>query len=137
MELKSQAKNTDMELKKYVFDEMDKRGWTPAELSRRSGISQTKITNIKKGKSVNAKNLCLILRAFGVFDPKKEISEVCGYGLPKNILDFIPNIEKYIEMLSIAIENEDYNLLLSITNSIFNGIQKKINRIQKDLKKMG
>ena len=119
-----------MELKKYIFDEMEKRGWTPAELSRRSGISPSKITNIKNGKSVDAKNFYLILKAFGVFDPKKEISEVCGYGLPKNILDFIPNIEKYIEMLSIAIEDEDYNLLLSITNSIFKSIQKKVNEIQ-------
>lgn len=70
MEFKSQGKISDMELleiKEYIFNEIKKRGWKQADLAKKSGVTPSKLTNLKKGHDISGKNLYLILKTFGFF----------------------------------------------------------------------
>ena len=56
-------------------------------------------------------------------------------GVPKSVKDFLPNFETLLNGLFLAVENEDFNLLLAINNAIHNEIQENVYYARKNLTK--
>lgn len=52
--------------KKIIFDKINEKGMTIRQLSQKTGLSQTAISNFKAGNDIRLKNLLEILRALGV-----------------------------------------------------------------------
>ena len=62
-----------MEIKNFIFDEMRRHDWTPAELARRSGVPPGKFSNLKDGRGITAYNFYKILKAFRILPLSKEM----------------------------------------------------------------
>lgn len=63
-----------MEFAQWLKDEMDKRGFTKYELSKRSGVHQTTIAGWLDGKKPQREKIDMIRTAFSEFDEKSPLT---------------------------------------------------------------
>jgi transcriptional regulator with XRE-family HTH domain len=60
-----------MDFKVWLAQELDRRGWSHAEMGRRSGVAQTTISNVISGNRAPGPDLCrAIARALGESEEK-------------------------------------------------------------------
>jgi transcriptional regulator with XRE-family HTH domain len=60
-----------MDFKVWLAQELDQRGWSHAEMGRRSGVAQTTISNVISGNRAPGPDLCrAIARALGESEEK-------------------------------------------------------------------
>jgi transcriptional regulator with XRE-family HTH domain len=61
----------------WIFAELDKRGWRPADLAHRAGLSTGSLSNILSGNRKAGPDVCnAIARAFG--EPPEKVFRLAG-----------------------------------------------------------
>lgn len=91
------------EFSSFVYQQLNDRGWSQNELSRRSGMSSTAISEVLTGKRSPGKNFCIaISRAFRI--PREIVFEKAGILLPSSDNPVIT------EIISLVKELDESNL---------------------------
>lgn len=128
MELSSQAKNPDSELWEMVYSEMTRLGWSAADLARQSGVSPSKLSNLKNGRSVSAKNLFLILKALKIIHNKRRGSPPTPIPV-KNSTEYQELLNKYVDVLE---ENRE---LKEHSDYLERGGEAKVSKMKRPARK--
>lgn len=87
-----------MDFKAWLAQELDRRGWSHAEMGRRAGVAQTTISNVISGNRDPGPALCrAVAKALG--ETEEKVFRLAG------LLSPLPNTED--EMLAEIIEMID------------------------------
>lgn len=115
-----------MDFGKWLQDELEKRGWGQAELSRRSGIPTGHLSRVVNGSRNPGPELCIsIAEAFGI--PREEVFQARGWLVKEIRPVFYPGIDARTEQVArhvSALPFEIRELALDAIEPVVNSIIK-------------
>jgi transcriptional regulator with XRE-family HTH domain len=78
--------NGAMDFKVWLAQELDRRGWSHAEMGRRAGVAQTTISNVISGNRAPGPDLCRAIAAV-LSEPEEKVFRLAGLLSPLPISD--------------------------------------------------